>query len=464
MPSLHRRRFLERSVLGAGFAALWSGLSCRLEGSPESLLTAGYGPLRPAADESTGLDLMRLPEGFRYVSFGWTGDPMEGGVPTPPLHDGMAVVSQKDGIVTLIRNHEVEVAGPAFGPAGGVYDPRAAGGCTLLKFDSIRGRWLSSRAALGGTVRNCAGGPTPWGTWLTCEETVADEAQGFDNTHGWVFEVSPDGVDERSAVPIRGMGRFVHEAVAVDPASGSVYLTEDRYVCGFYRYVPQTPGRLADGGTLSALQAVGAADLQSGHAVGSVYDVRWIPIENVEEIRSGEPGDTALQGVYVSARRGGASTFARLEGCTFADGRVILTSTNGGAGKCGQVWQYDPVREQLTLLFESPARQILNMPDNMTVSPRGGIVLCEGDKLPKRLQGLTSSGQVFPFALNNSDFRSSKAQASLRTAGKRAEAKDYRADDWCGVTFSFDGRWLFANLQVPGITVAITGPWREGLI
>lgn len=452
MPSIPRRQFLESSILGGGFAALWSGLSRGIAAaSPPSLLTAGYGTLRPVADESTGLPLIRLPEGFRYLSFGWTGDAMEGGVLTPPLHDGMAVVSQKGGLVTLVRNHEVDNPGSPFGPLETVYDPKAAGGCTILQFDVVRGRWLSSRAALSGTVRNCAGGPTPWGTWLSCEETLADESKGFEKSHGWVFEVSPDGA--KPPAPLKGMGRFMHEAVAVDPATGIVYLTEDQTECGFYRYVPRVPGELAQGGRLEALQAVGAGNLSSGNAVGSVFDVRWLPLSNVESQ------------VFENARQSGASTFARLEGCTFAGGRIGLTATSGGPEKCGQVWQYDPANEQLTLLFESPGRQILNMPDNMTVSPRGGIVLCEdGEKLPMRLQGLTPSGKIFPFAYNDCDFRSGEAQSLLKAAGKTAAAKDFRAEEWCGATFSQDGRWLFANLQTPGITVAITGPWQYGLI
>lgn len=467
MPPLNRRQFLRSSALGTGIGATLGLLSRRaVAGSAASLLTSGYGPLRPAVDETTGIELIRLPEGFRCISFGWTGDPMEDGAATPSMHDGMAVVTEADGILSLIRNHEVEKPGAPFGAAEFAYDPKAQGGCTVLRFDGVRGKWLSSRTALSGTVRNCAGGPTPWGTWLTCEEAIDDEANGFDRSHGWVFEVSPDA-PTAAPVPIRGMGRFFHEAVAVDPETGTVYLTEDRKVCGLYRYRPVTPGRLHEGGTLEVLQAVGAADLREGHAVGSRFDVRWIPLENTEEARTpSEDKELATQGGFVAARELGATTFARLEGCCFSGGRIYLTATIGGRAKMGQVWQYEPREERLTLLFESPSREVLDMPDNMTVSPRGGIVLCEDDDegTPMRLRGLTRRGQIFAFAANNLDLTRPALQRQLRDSGKRTELRDYQNEEWCGATFSRDGRWLFANLQTPGITVAITGPWQEGLI
>jgi len=467
MPPLNRRQFLQTSALGTGLGATLGLLSRRaLGGSPASLLTAGYGALRPVADETTGLELIRLPEGFRCISFGWTGDPMEDGAPTPAMHDGMGVVSEADGIVSLVRNHEVEKPGPPFAAPETAYDPKGQGGCTVLRFDGVRGKWLSSRTALSGTVRNCAGGATPWGTWLTCEEIIDDEANGFDKPHGWVFEVSPEA-PAAAPVPIKGMGRFFHEAVAVDPDSGIVYLTEDRKACGFYRFRPTAPGKLHDGGTLEALQAVGAENLQEGHAVGSHFDARWIRLENTQEARTASTDEElATQGVFLTARDLGASTFARLEGCCISSGQIYLTATSGGAAKMGQVWQYDPGRERLTLLFESPSKDILDMPDNMTVSPRGGIVLCEDDdeNTPMRLRGLTRSGQIFSFAANHCDFSQDEAQRQLRDAGKSAEKRDHRMEEWCGATFSRDGRWLFANLQKPGITVAITGPWQDGLI
>ncbi len=119
------------------------------------------------------------------------------------------------------------------------------------------------------------------------------------------------------------------------------------------------------------------------------------------------------------------------------------------------MWEYDPRNERLRLVFESPDKKILDKPDNITVSPRGGIVLCEdGDFIPQRLQGLTPDGRIFPLAANN-----------VRLSGEKNGLRgDFREQEWAGVCFSPDGEWLFANIQEPGITFAITGPWEKNFI
>src|SRR5690606_3965051 len=170
------------------------------------------------------------------------------------------------------------------------------------------------------------------------------------------------------------------------------------------------------------------------------YDVSWVEID--EPHRAHSPGEHDDLGVYSQGKAKGASTFARLEGCWWGNGGAYLVSTSGGDAKQGQVWFYDPKQERLTLVYESPSADVLDSPDNICVSPRGGIVLCEdGDYPTQRLHGLTLDGRLFQLAANNIDL-TKKSRGSLRG--------DYRSQEWCGATFSPDGKWLFANVQTPG--------------
>ncbi len=475
--STHRREFLRSGLsLGSavGLAAPFQALLARVaRGQARS--GVGYGPLQPVNDETTGLPLLKLPVGFRYVTFGWNGDPLSDGRKTPGAHDGMAVTAVNGDQVTLIRNHEINSDLPAFGPAEITYDPHAGGGTVNLVFDTQKGRLVSSRVSICGTVKNCAGGPTPWGSWLTCEETTygpgdsekadvnnlkpadAQKAQDgkasskvkFEKTHGWIFDVPANGAAK--PVPIEGMGRFVHEAVAVDPATGTVYETEDAGEAGFYRYVPRKPGALASGGKLEMLVVPAKESLGKGVKVGQSFSVRWTRIS--DPTRAHSPGNHDSAGVFKQGKEQGGTSFKRLEGCWYHAGAIYFVSTNGGEAGAGQIWRYSPGTDELTLIFVSPSKEVLDMPDNITVSPRGGIVLCEDGSLPgQRLHGMTLGGELFTLAVNNVQLNGEKNGLN----------GDFRDDEWAGATFTPDGSWLFANLQNPGITVAITGPWDKG--
>jgi uncharacterized protein len=427
--------------------ALW-----HLADAGAPLRADGYGPLAPVADETTGLPLLHLPRGFRYTSLAWTGDRMSDGVRTPGLPDGMAAFGEPGGLVRLVRNHEISAA-RAFAPKLG-YDPGAGGGTTTLTFDAGAGRLLEARASLAGTLRNCAGGPTPWGSWLTCEETVLGpgDAEGLEQPHGYVFDVPVDGEPTRE--PLVAMGRFVHEAVAVDPRTGIVYETEDAGRSGLYRFTPRTPGQLAEGGRLEMLAVSGAPrrDLRRRQQVGRRHPVHWVEIEKPDRPNTGRTPTGG--GIFAQGFHDGGAIFGRLEGAWYADGRVFVTSTNGGDAGMGQVWELDIDAATLRLVFESPGASVLNMPDNLTVSPRGGLVICEDGTTNPCVHGLSRDGRIFRFARNN-----------VVLNGERNTIRgDFTRGEFAGATYSADGRWLFVNIQSPGITVAITGPWEQGLL
>lgn len=462
-PAVPRRRFLQYSGGAAGAVSLahvFAAFSRRTSAGEPNIAgktVAGYGPLAPVNDETTGLPFLQLPAGFRYRSFGWTNEVMDDGIKTPPMHDGMGVIAGNEGVLTLCRNHEVNTDKGSFGSPQQSFDSRAGGGCTLLTFNTKTGEWLGSRVGIAGTVRNCAGGVTPWGTWLTCEETTLAPGDNeklkvykYEREHGWIFEVPAKGA--KNPQPLKDMGRFVHEAIAVDPDTGIVYETEDRGTSGFYRFLPDQKGNLAAGGKLQMLRVPGHTDLRKNVDPHKNYPCEWVDIADPQRAHSSRENKDSL-GVFMQGKQQNATTFARLEGCWYGDGKIHFDATSGGNKKCGQIWEYDPAENILRLIYESPNPEILDMPDNLTVTPNGGLVLCEdSDHRPQRMHGLTKDGQLVDLAVNNVILKK-------KFNGFRG---DYRKQEWCGACFSPDGQWLFANIQTPGFTVAITGPWKDG--
>jgi secreted PhoX family phosphatase len=463
---MSRRDFIRRSaVTGAGVF---------LVGGIEVLLTApaaaaapgaiGYGPLVP---DPAGR--LALPSGFSYTVVTHAGvTTLDSGEPTPRNHDGTGAFRGRGGGTVLVNNHEIR---EPFGTALPVphlgrltYDPGAAGGCTIVEVDGA-GQRIRESVGVAGTRTNCAGGQTPWNTWLTCEEVDSlAGADGFQRDHGYVFEVDPfDRGANLDPQPIRALGRFEHEAAAVDPRSGDIYLTEDAASPTGLLYRWEAPegfhGRRGalrrlgpTDGVLSAMKAFDGAgrhvpDLSLATAVETTYRVEWMQVPD---------RDARTTAIRKQFGDGDITRSRKLEGAWWAgDGAVVVCSysreaDNPGVSKVhdGQVWFYDPKRSTLTLklLFgknpDPAADGAFDGPDNISISPYGGVILAEDGEGIQHLVGATDSGQTFPIARND-----------FADATKNVE--------FTGPVYAPDRRTLFANIQEPGYLFAITGPWRR---
>ena len=453
---LSRRDFLGAAAVTVGLAGLRAlfDTSRLLAASP----VERFGPLRPDPD-----GLLALPEGFSYRIVSRAGERMDDGLLVPTAHDGMAAFPGPGGHTVVVRNHEVNwgLGGErgAFGRDNALlesvgrdrlYDPgegsvAALGGTTTLLFDTRSQRLLGHRLSLAGTVRNCAGGPTPWGSWISCEETEQRAGWGRLKDHGYAFEV-PAVWDAPLAdpVPLKAMGRFNHEAVAVDAASGIVFQTEDDGEGLLYRFIPDVPGQLARGGRLQALALLdrASADTRNWYdqafPVGHRAPVRWIDVDEVESPES----DLRYRG-----HAAGAARFARGEGMWAGADGIYFVCTNGGRARKGQIWRYVPSPAEgagaegarpghLELFVEPNDSTLVENADNLTVAPWGDLVLCEDGSGDDYLVGVTPEGELYPFAHN------------LTGGGELA-----------GACFSPDGSTFFVNMQEQGWTFAITGPW-----
>jgi secreted PhoX family phosphatase len=417
----------------------------------------GYGELRP--DRAGILD---LPVGFAYTVVSSAGEMMEDGLFTPDKFDGMACFPLSRGRVALVRNHELKHDERALGPTGGIARLEAAlrgkayygadgegrplpGGTTTIVYDPVRKRRERQYLSLAGTAVNCAGGSTPWGSWLSCEETSIKSPE-VAKSHGWVFEVPARAHGLAAPIPLTGLGRFRHEAAAVDPRTGIVYLTEDREDGLFYRFLPDRPRELARGGRLQALAlADGPADTRNWRGAafrpGTSYKSRWLDLQEIES-----PEDDLRTRGFAA----GAAIFARGEGIHRGARDYFFTCTSGGAAKIGQIMRYVPSPAEgrpdearqpgsIDLFLESADRRVFDYGDNIAVAPNGHLIVCEdrSGSAINYLRGVTPEGRVYTIA-----------RLLLET-------------ELAGACFSPDGSTMFLNVYRPGKTLAITGPWNS---
>ncbi len=458
--------FGRREILGSAAAIAFAGLATRSCAATPAYTSMkplkGYGALKP---DPAGL--LDLPAGFTYRVISEMGQTMNDGWIVADRADGMGAFNIGNGQVALVRNHElaarhIEIGAFAKSPAAQVatFDRRTdgniiPGGTSTMIYDMKSQRVVKQCQSLAGTIRNCSGGITPWGSWLTCEEDTTKAGKGVGQDHGWIFEVPARANGLVAPVPLKAMGRFNHEAAAVDPRTGIVYLTEDREDGLFYRFLPAAKGELAKGGTL---QALAFADAKQGNDSRNWDDkgafpkmatrnTRWVTLDNPES----PDDDLRMRGTNM-----GAVKFARGEGVHYARGKngqseFYFVCTSGGVIKYGQIFKYVPGSNEgkanargsagtVQLFVESTDPANFNFGDNLTVAPNGHLIVCEDqytDVVDNHLRGVTPDGRMYDFA-------------KLRTQTELA-----------GACFSPDGSTLFVNAYAPTKTLAITGPWNK---
>jgi secreted PhoX family phosphatase len=339
--------------------------------------------------------------------------------------------------------------------------------------DAVSGQLIKDWVSLNGTDTNCAGIKTPWNTWLTCEETTIGVAAGYKKPHGYVFEVDPKNDRAVRTRPFKGMGRILHEAGAVDPRTGVVYLTEDEGPDGFYRFVPNRPGGLRNG-ILQMLRVTkkDRYNTITGQTVGAALACDWVTIGDPDPANAEEDASA----VYKQGRAKGGAKFLGGEGCTMRGDSVVFGSSEGGQVGRGQIWQYTPranigkkgEKGDLVLLFESKNLSELDGPDNMCTSPGGAIVIAEdGNVSSNFVRALLPNGTMINVAENLVAVQKHYIEASGKLYDPTVPDDGASAGDgvgfseFAGPCFSPDGKWLFVNIQVPGITCAITGDWAS---
>ena len=462
--SISRRHFLALAGASTTSSFVLAGLESLYRQSAaisvvKSPQVRGYGSL--VKDPRGILD---LPAGFKYKIVSQSGKQMSDGTSAPSNYDGMAAFAGKNGSTILVRNHELHpnAKSKVIADRDRMYDLNCAGGATTLTIDRNR-QLVAEYVSLAGTNVNCAGGTTPWGTWISCEENTTmpgmpDTGKGIvTKPHGYNFEVGIDSLSKTlrerqkplAPVPLVAMGRFRHEAIEIDPRTGIVYQTEDDPTGLFYRFIPKQPGKLAASGILEALKIVGKPQINTkqNFPLRQKFAVEWVRIEEPNP-----PENTVRTEGFTK----GAAQFMRGEGICYTNGSFYFTCTQGGnvlanllvspeqeARGNGQIWKYTPGKTaknggSIELFLEPNDTNIIDMPDNITIAPNGHLIACEDGRGEQRLVGITPEGGAYTFARNARD-----------------------NSEFAGACFAPDGRTMFVNIYDPGITLAVWGNWSK---
>lgn len=389
---LSRRSLLAAGAVAAGGLTLGSGLVRRALAAPARAGAGPYGPLLAA--DANGI---QLPKGFTSRRVARAGVPVAGSTYQLPIFpDGQATFRTGDGGWILVTNSESVAATGA--------------GTSAIRFGK-NGAIQGGYRILGDTNANCAGGPTPWGTWLSGEEAE----------DGMIWECDPAGVLEAEPRPLLGV--FKHEAAAVDPVGGRLYLTEDSPTGKFYRFTPAAYPSL-DAGLLEAA------------TVGANGRVSWTEVPDPT---------TAETGIPTQSQVAGATVFEGGEGIWYARG-VCHFTTKGDK----KVWAYDAREERIEVVFdrELALDSSLDAVDNVTVNAVGDVFVCEdGGNLEIGL--ISTENTVSPM---------------LRIVNETASQSEV-----CGVCFDPSGTRMYFTSQRgggtqttpgPGVIYEVTGPFR----
>jgi uncharacterized protein len=394
---MHRRSFIKGGLAATAAATTVSMGEGFWKAAFAAPATAGVGPYGPlsATPDANGL---HLPSGFTSRIVAVSGQPVGStGYTWHPAPDGGACYSHPDGSWTYTSNSEIN-------PNGGVGS---------ITFDAS-GAIIGARRILQGTRQNCAGGPTPWGTWMSCEE-VGD---------GYIFDCLPLG-PAASAVRLDTLGRRAHEAAAVDAVGKVIYTTEDNGSSRFYRWIANdwtgaTPNWAA-GGQLQALSANTTA-AQSGPTPAT-----WVTVSNIS---------TGYRGAD-------SSSFNRGEGC-WIDGRICYFVTTGDS----RVWALDGVNNTLEVVYQPGGGGALSAADNITVHAQSGDCFVAEDAGNLELVLLTSPFDGAP--------RVSAAFMRFSLVGGS------NGSEVSGPAFSPDGTRLYVSSQRGGSTTTVPRPWGGG--
>lgn len=456
---LTRRTFVQLSAWNA-----LGLLACRKVAttpvSPQTLVEPRRMDFGPLVDNPKAI--MELPSGFHCAVISQFHEPMTCGHRMPAQPDGMTCHINDDGHYVLLRNHEMGDAAWMARPGRAfptnyfkdgrhppeAYDKKMYGGVSRVVLDperlmaslpsaDARSAVVSSNLVLSGTQFNCSGGRVEDG-WISCEETDNDG-------HGYAFltHMNDAALVDPHQRRITNWGRLKREGVSLDSSTGIVYMTEDHAEGCLYRFVPKHPDRPMEMGTLQALVVTGVpnTDPDPPLAASSSWSCTWVDVADPQAEH--EP-------CRAQAQRLGASRFTRCEGSVLVGRSLWFIASTAGPVGAGQVYRLDLETDQLHLEVQVTDRSVLSMPDNLTLTPWGDLLMAEdnynaaGGATHQYLRCLRPDGTVYDFGRNPHNL------------------PDDCGAELTGPCFSPDGKVLFLNLQDPvGATVAIHGPWTE---